>query len=79
MVKVLACVQSRRRVERIMVAPASAEDGSKARTEAGVFPALHGTAVDVRTQHERTVAWQANPETIVVADWRAKAELSLGV
>ncbi len=52
MVKVLACVQSRRRVERIMVAPAPAEDGPKARAEAGILPALQGTAVDVRTQRE---------------------------
>lgn len=79
MVKVLFCVESRRRVERIVLAPAPAEYGPKARAEAGILPALEGTAVDVRSEHERTVAGQANAETIVVADWRAEAELRLGV
>ena len=79
MVKVLACVQSRRRVERIMLAPAPAEYGPKARAKAGILPTLQGTAIDVRTQNERTVAGQANPETIVVADWRAETELGLWI
>ena len=72
-------MESRRRVERIVLAPAPAEYGPKARAEAGILPALEGTAVDVRSEHERTVAGQANAETIVVADWRAEAELRLGV
>jgi hypothetical protein len=78
-VKVLACVGSRRRVERIMLAPAPAEYGPKAGAEAGVLPALEGTAVDVRAQNKRTVAGQANAKTIVVANWSAEAELRLGV
>ena len=72
-------MQSRRRVERIVLAPAPTEYGPKARAKAGILPALQGTAIDVWTQNERTVARLANSETIVVTDWRAEADIGQGV
>jgi hypothetical protein len=78
-VKVLTCVQAWGRVERIVFAPAPAEDGAKARAESRILPAFKRTAVDMGSKYERTVTRVAYPETVIITDWRAETQICLGI
>jgi len=60
-----------------MFAPPPIEDGSKTRTETGVLPTLHRTAIDMGSKNEGLVTRCAYPETVEITDWGSQTQLCL--